>query len=91
VVEGGPTDTVNPTVPTVKLVLAPGAGALFPAASVAVPAAILIPRDPVPVMEEMVMVRVLVPEPLTATVPLAVPVLLRVISLLVRVTESAPL
>ena len=61
----------------VTVALGPAAGAVLPATSLAVPAARVIPSVPVPVMPLMVTVRV-VPEPVTATVPLAVPVLFRV-------------
>ena len=54
------------------------AGAVFVALSVAVPAAIEMPRVPAPVMPEIVTVYA-VPEPDRATVPLAVPVLFNVI------------
>ena len=64
---------------TVNVPLGPAAVALFPATSVAVPAAIDIPRVPSPVMELIVTVRV-VPVSLTPRAPLAVPVLFRVIS-----------
>src|SRR3990172_9032331 len=70
---------------TKKVVLGPAAAALFVAKSLAVPAAIDIPSVPSPIMLEMVTVRVAVPVPLTATVPLAVPVLFRIISAGARV------
>ena len=66
------------------------ARALFPTESWAVLAPIMIPKDPFPVMLEMVIVLVLVPLPDTLTTPLAVPVLLSVISELLRVIEEAP-
>src|SRR5438552_658777 len=62
---------------TVKVVLGPAAGAALFAVSIAVPAAMLMPSVPFPVMLEIVTVRV-VPEPETPNVPLAVPVLFRV-------------
>jgi hypothetical protein len=69
--------TVGGVLSTRKVVLGPAAAALLPAVSVAVPAAIEIPSVPSPVRLLIVIVRV-VPEPVTPTVPLAVPVLLRV-------------
>src|ERR1043166_594350 len=54
------------------------AGALLPARSVAVPAANEMPSGPSPVMFESVTVRV-VPEPVTATDAVAVPVVVSVI------------
>ena len=63
---------------TVKVVLGPAAGALLPARSVAVPAAMEIPSVPLPVILLIVTVRVK-PVPVTATVPVAVPVVFRVI------------
>jgi hypothetical protein len=73
------TVTVGAGVPgaTVKVVLALLADAVFPATSLAVPAAMVMPSVPVPVMLLRVTVRV-VPEPVTATVPSAVPVLFNV-------------
>ena len=68
---------VGAVLSTVNVVLGPAAGAVFPAVSVAVPAAMEIPRVPSPVMLESVTVRV-VPEPLTPIVALAVPVLFKV-------------
>ena len=63
---------------TVKVVLGPEAGAVFPARSLAVPVAIEIPRVPSPLIPLMVTMRVVpVPES-TLTVPLAVKVLFRV-------------
>ncbi len=62
---------------TVKVVLGPAAGAQLPARSEAVPAAIEIPRVPLPVMLLMVTVRVR-PEPETLTEPLAFPVVFSV-------------
>ena len=58
---------------TVKVVLADEAGDAFPRVSVAVPAAMLMPSVPSPVMLEMVTVRVF-PVPLTPMDPAAVPV-----------------
>ena len=63
---------------------------IFPAVSLAVPAAIEIPIVPFPVILEIVTVLVDVPDPVTFTVPVAVPVVFRVMSPLSNVTESAP-
>src|SRR5262249_36064987 len=71
VIAGGVLSTIN-------VALGPAAGAVLPAASDAVPAAMEIPRVPSPVVLVMVTVRE-VPEPETKTVPLAVPVLFSVI------------
>ena len=62
------------TLSTLKVVLGPAVGAWLAEASLAVPAAMEIPKVPSPVMPEIVTVRVDVPEPDTAMVPLAVPV-----------------
>ena len=68
-----------------KVVLGPAAGARLPTRSVAVPAAIEIPSVPLPVSPLMVTVRVR-PEPVTLLiVPLAVPVLFRVMFAAARV------
>ena len=58
---------------TTKVALGPAAGARLPALSTAVPAAIEIPKLPLPVMSSMRTVRVR-PTPETKTTPLAVPV-----------------
>ena len=73
-----PALTVGAVLSTVKVVLAEDAGAELPAVSVAVPAAMVMPSVPFPVMLEMVTVLV-VPVPLTAIVPVAVLVVLSVI------------
>src|SRR6185369_993921 len=70
VIAGGVLSTMN-------VALGPAAGALLPAVSEAVPAAMEIPIVPSPVVFVMVIVRV-VPEPDTRTVPFAVPVLFNV-------------
>ena len=62
---------------TVNVALGPAAGAVLPAVSDAVPAAMEIPMVPSPVVFVIVTVRV-VPEPETNTVPFAVPVLFKV-------------
>ena len=76
-IEGGLIVTVGGVFPTANVPLGPVAGAKLPARSLAVPAAIDIPNVPSPVIPEIVTVRVL-PLPLTAIVPLAVPVLFNV-------------
>ena len=77
---------VGAVLSTMKVALGPAAGARLPARSEAVPAAIEIPREPSPVMLLMVTVRVR-PEPETLSVPLAVPVLFRVMFAAARVLE----
>ena len=71
-IDGPVTLMLGAVLSTVKVPLGPAAGALFPAASMAVPAGIEIPSEPSPVMDESVTVQA-VPAPLTATVALAVP------------------
>ena len=71
---------------TANVVLGPAAGAVLPAVSDAVPAAMEMPSVPSPVMLDKVTVRV-VPLPLTPTEALAVPVLFRVILLALNVDE----
>ena len=83
--------TVGGVLSTVKVALGPEAGAGLPPRSLAVPAARLIPRVPSPVRFDRVIVRVVVPVPLTTAVPLAVPVLFRVTSPFASVTESVPM
>ena len=58
--------------------------------STAVPAATEIPYVPSPVMLESVTVREVVPDPVTATVAVAVPVVFRVTLPVARVTFEAP-
>src|SRR5947207_1175561 len=70
--------TLGGVLSTVKVALGPAAGALLPAVSVAVPAAIEIPMVPSPVILERVTVRVVVSTVDTATDALAVPVLFKV-------------
>ncbi len=74
---------------TVNVVLGPAAAARFPTVSDAVPEAIEMPRVPSPLMLEMVTVRVVRPEPDTATVPVAVPVVLSATLPFASVTASA--
>jgi len=69
--------------------LGPAEAALFPARSVAVPDASVIPREPTPVIADNVTVREL-PLPLTPTVALAEPVPFTVMSPVANVTEEAP-
>ena len=69
--------TVGPVLSTVNVELGPAAGAKLPAKSEAVPAAIEIPSEPLPVISLKVTVRVK-PVPVTPTVPLAVPVSFKV-------------
>src|SRR5213083_3709749 len=64
---------------TVNVALGPAAGAVLPAVSVAVPAAMEIPRVPLPVRLESVTARV-VPVPDTPIDAVAVPVVFSVIS-----------
>ena len=77
--DGAETLIVGAVLSTVNVPLGPAAGARFPAVSLAVPAAIEIPKVPLPVMPEIVTVRV-VPLPVTPTEPLAVPVAFKVTS-----------
>ena len=79
-------DIVGAVLSTVKVVLAAEAKAVLPTVSVAVPAAMDIPRLPSPVMLEIVTVLV-VPVPLTAIAPSASPVLFKVILPVARVLE----
>jgi len=88
VAEGVPTVSFGNVLATEKVVLGPAA-ALLPLELFAVPEAMLIPRVPVPLIEDIVTVRELVPLPVTVTFPLAVPVLLRVILLAAKVTLLA--
>ena len=82
--EGADTLIVGAVLSTVNVPLGPVAGARFPAESLAVPAAIEIPKVPLPVMPEIVTVRV-VPLPVTPTEPLAVPVAFNVMSAVLSV------
>ena len=83
--------TLGTVLSTVNVVLGPAAGTGAPARSVAVPAIIEIPSVPSPVIPEMVTVRAVAPEVETATVPLAVPVVLSVMSAVARVIALMPL
>ena len=84
--EGALIVTVGGVLSTVKVALGPAAGALFPARSVAVPAAIEIPSVPSPVMLERVTVRV-VPLPVTAIDAVAVPLAFKAMLPAVNVLE----
>lgn len=75
---------------TITVLLGPADGAVLPAASLAVPAAMVMPNVPSPVMLLIVTVREVLSVPLTLTVPFAVPVLFKVILDAVRLTKSAP-
>ncbi len=79
---------VGTVLSTVKVALGPAAAA-EPIALLAVPAAIDIPSVPSPVRPLIVTVRAVVPVPLTATVPLAVPVLFNVTFAAASVTDVA--
>src|SRR5436189_262519 len=76
----------GPLLSTANVALGPAAGAVLPAVSVAVPAAMEIPRVPLPVMLESVTVRV-VPVPDTPIDAVAVPVVFSVISPTASVLE----
>ena len=75
---------------TITVLLGPADGAVLPAASLAVPAAIVMPNVPSPVMLLIVTVREVLSVPLTPMAPFAVPVLFKVILDAVRLTKSAP-
>lgn len=74
---------------TVKMALGPVANAVLPARLLAVAAPMLIPMVPSPLMAETVTVRPAVPLPLTATLPVALPLVARVTSPAARVMLSA--
>src|SRR5882724_11854099 len=80
--------TVGAVLSTVNVALGPAAGARLPAVSEAVPAAIEIPRVPLPVMPERVTTRVVVPAPTDTVVALAVPVLFSVMLPAASVLEA---
>ena len=81
--------TVGAKLSTENAVLRAEAGAVLPSRSLAVPEAMLIRNVPSPLMALMVTVRVapvvVAPVPLTATVPVALPVLINVTLAAVRV------
>ena len=68
---GGVATITGPVLSTINVVLGPAAGAVFPDESDAVPAAMLIPSVPSPVIPLIVIVLVVVPVPDTATVPVS--------------------
>ena len=80
---------VGETLSTTNVALGPAAGAKLPALSVAVPAAMVIPKVPSPVIELMVTVRLL-PVPVTAIIPEAVLVVFRVMFAGIRVLVLKP-
>ena len=88
--EGAPITTTGGVLSTLNVALGPQAGALPPPLPVAVPAAMDMPMVPSPVILLIVTVRVVLPEPVTETVPLAVPVLFRVTSELCREIDDTP-
>ena len=75
--DGALRERVGDVLSTRNVALGPAAGARLPTVSEAVPALSESPKVPSPVIDEIVTIRVL-PEPETATAPLAVPVLLSV-------------
>ena len=77
---------VGEVLSTAKVALAPEVGAKLPAVSLAVPAPMVMPNVPSPVMLERVTVRVR-PLPLTPIEALAVPVVFRVMFPEARVLE----
>ena len=77
-------------VSTKNVVDGPAEPEKFPSGSDAVPEAKEIPSVPFPVQDVNVTVRVLAPEPLTATAQLAVPVVFFVMFAADRVTLDAP-
>ena len=87
---GAPMLRVGAELSTVNVVLGPAAAALIPSFPVAVAAARLMPSVPSPVIELIVTVRVVVPVPDTATLPVAVPVVFNVTLPAANVTASAP-
>lgn len=78
----------GPVLSTVKTALVVK-GDKFPARSVPVPAASVNPTVPSPVHAVKVTVRLMAPDPETATVQLAVPVLLSVMSVVASATDVA--
>ena len=84
-------DSVGAVLSTAKVALGSVGVAVFPAVSDAVPPAKLMPKVSSPLMALIVTVGVLVVPPLTDTVPVAVPVVSKDTSPVVRFTVSAPL
>ena len=90
ITEGAPILTVGAVLSTVNVALVE-AGALLPAPSVAVLAAMLNPNVPSPVIDETVIVGVAVVPLLTVAVPLAEPFVFSVTFASVRFIAVAPL
>ena len=88
--DGAPIAKVGAVLLTLKVVEGPAPAAAFPAASEAVAEASVTPIVPSPVQDESETVRVDVPVPETAREQSAVPVLFKVMSLELVVTEVAP-
>ena len=88
--EGDPIASVGAVLSMLTVVDGPAPASAFPAASVAVAAATVIPTVPSPVHEERETVRVVEPVPETAKAQSAVPVLLSVTSPLDKLTLVAP-
>ncbi len=84
-------ETDGAVLSTLKVVPGPALAAVLPAVSLAVPAAMLMPSVPSPVMLLIRTVAVVLVPLSTLTVPLAVPVLFSVTLPLSRLTEFAPL
>ena len=82
-------DIVGPELSTVNVVLV-APGSVLPAPSLALPAAMVIPRVPSPVIPLMVTVGVAVAPPVTAIFPVAFPVVFKVILAANRLTVVAP-
>ena len=90
VTDGAPMASVGTVLSTLKVLEGPTPEAVFPAASAAVPLPTVMDVVPSPVQDVSVIVRVVVPVPLTALEHEAVPVSLTVISEFAKVTEVAP-
>ena len=75
--EGAEIVATGPVLTTANVALGPAAGARLPEESAPVPAAIEMPSVPPPVMPLIVTVRV-APEPVTAILPVALPLELSV-------------
>ena len=88
--EGADMAIPGATESTVKVLDGLGASDKFPAASIAVFAAIEIPNVPFPVMPEIVTTLVVDPVPVTLTTPSAVPVLFNVIFALASEIDETP-
>ena len=88
--EGAPMLKSGDVLSAIKVALAEEPASMLPNASLDVAAAMVMPKVPSPVMELIVTVGVVVVPLLTETVPVAVPVVFRVMSPVVRFTVSAP-